>query len=171
MVASVDEPARNALFDNVEYKTEETLLGTWQRFAYPNGSLYEEFTSHSRIIDVPLLHYTRGICPETRKSKTARGVIAIGRFAVGVVAIGQIAFGLLAVGQLALGLMVGVGQLSTGILSFGQFAIGLALGVGQFSTGFVSLGQFAIGWHTVSQFSFPYGGEAAGDVMNRIRGG
>src|SRR5205809_770365 len=72
---------KNMLLEEVEYKVEETPRGVWRRFAYPTGELFEEFTSHSRVLDMPFLHYTRGRCPETGKRVVAKGFIAIGRIA------------------------------------------------------------------------------------------
>src|SRR5262249_1143478 len=91
---------KNLLLEPIEDQVEETRRGVWRRYLYPTGQLFEEFTSHRRVFGLPLLHFTRGKSPETGKRITARGFIAIGRFAVGVIAIGHVAAGLLAVGQL-----------------------------------------------------------------------
>src|SRR5438270_367730 len=101
---------KNLLLEKVEYKVDETPRGVWRRYVYPDGELFEEFVSHRWVGGLPLLHYTRGRCPETGKRVVARGVVAIGRVAVGVVAIGQASAGLVAIGQLAVGLMFGIGQ-------------------------------------------------------------
>jgi len=37
------ESVRNLLLENVEYKITKTDWGTWRRFMYPNGVLFEEF--------------------------------------------------------------------------------------------------------------------------------
>ena len=63
---------------------------------------------------MPLLHYTRGICPETGKRVVAKGIVAVGRIAAGIVAIGQAAFGAIAIGQLALSLLFWIGQAAGG---------------------------------------------------------
>src|SRR4051794_21757047 len=117
----------NLLLQHVEYKTEETRLGVWRRFLYPGGDLFEEFTSHRRLLGLPLLHYTRGKCPQTGKLVVAKGIVAVGRLAVGVVAVGQAAAGFLAVGQLALSPVLGIGQAATGLVAVGQLAVGALL--------------------------------------------
>ncbi|HEX8202856.1 MAG TPA: hypothetical protein VF590_20435, partial [Isosphaeraceae bacterium] len=122
---------RNLLLDKVEYKIDETPLGVWRRFLYPSGELFEEFTAHRRYLGLPLVHYTRGRCPETGKRIVARGIIAIGRLALGVVAIGHASAGLAAIGQLGLGLVFGLGQATTGLIALGQLALGGLVGVGQ----------------------------------------
>ena len=145
---------KNLLLESVEFKVEETRRGVWRRFLYPDGTLFEEFTSHSSVFGLPLLHYTRGISPETGKRVTARGFIAVGRFAVGVIAFGQAAIGILAFGQLALGLLFGLGQASTGLFAIGQLAIATVFGLGQFAGGYVAIGQFALGKYALAQVGF-----------------
>src|SRR5262245_44372454 len=103
---------KNLLLEPVEYKVEETRRGVWRRFLYPDGQLFEEFTSHRQVLGLPLLHFTRGKSPETGKRVTACGFIAVGRCAVGVIAVGQLVVGVLALGQLALGVLLGLGQAS-----------------------------------------------------------
>lgn len=143
---------RNLLLENVEYRIEETRRGVWRSFLYPNGQLFAEFTSHRRFFGLPLLHYTRGKCPETGKRIVARGVIAVGRLAVGIVAIGQAAVGFLAIGQLALGVLLGLGQATTGLFAVGQLAVAAFVGIGQGATGYVAIGQFGFGHYVLAQF-------------------
>ena len=141
----------NLLFEKIEYKFDETPRGVWRRFVYPNGQLFEEFVSHRRVGDLPLLHYTYGKCPETGRRVVARGVVAIGRLAVGVIAIGHASVGLIAVGQLAVGLLFGLGQAATGMVAIGQLALAGIFGLGQFATGFVAIGQFGLGRYVLAQ--------------------
>jgi hypothetical protein len=142
---------KNMLLEKIEYKEDETSFGTWRRFVYPTGELFEEFTAHQVYFGLPLVHYTRGRCPETGKRVVARGIVAVGRLAVGVVAIGQASAGILAIGQLALGLVFGLGQASTGTVALGQLAVGLLFGLGQITTGYVAIGQFALGKYVLAQ--------------------
>ena len=113
---------KNLLLESVEYQEERTRKGVWRRFLYPNGTLYAEYRSHATWAGLPLVHFTRGICPETGRRKTAKGVLAVGRKAMGIVAVGQAAAGVVAVGQLGLGLLFGVGQAATGLHALGQVA-------------------------------------------------
>ena len=86
---------QNVLLERVEYQTETTHFGTWRCYLYPTGVYFAEFKSHSTFLGLPLVHYTRGICPETGKRIVAKGVIAIGRLATGILAVGQLGLGLL----------------------------------------------------------------------------
>jgi hypothetical protein len=142
---------KNLLLEPVEYKFDETSSGVWRRFVYPNGELFEEFVSHTRLLGLPLFHFTRGKCPETGRRVVATGIIAVGRLAVGVVALGQASAGVFAIGQLAVGLLFGLGQASTGVVALGQLAIGLLFGLGQFTTGYVAVGQIGFGRYVLAQ--------------------
>jgi hypothetical protein len=145
---------QNMLMQDIQYQTEVTGLGAWRRFMYPNGMLFEEFVSHRQILGLPLLHYTRGKCPQTGKRITAKGVIAIGRFAFGILAIGHISMGVIAVGQVAIGLLLGLGQATTGFLALGQLTVVLAFGIGQFALGNVVIAQFGFGQYVLAQLGF-----------------
>jgi hypothetical protein len=146
------QPLANLLLQNVQYKIDETPWGTWRRFVYSDGSLFEEFVSHRWLWGLPLLHYTRGKCPETGKRVVAKGIVAIGRLAVGVFALGHASAGIVAVGQASFGLLFGLGQLAGGLFALGQGAIALVLGVGQFATGYAAIGQLAMGKYVLAQF-------------------
>jgi hypothetical protein len=146
---------KNLLLEPVDYKVEHTRRGVWRRFVYSTtGELFEEFTSHRRVCGLPLLHYTRGKSPETGKRITARGFIAIGRFAVGVIALGHVSVGILAIGQLALGLVLGLGQASTGLFAVGQLALATIFGLGQCAVGYITIGQVALGKYVLAQVGF-----------------
>lgn len=153
---------RNVLLEDVEYQEVETEFGAWRRFLYPTGQLFEEFVSHQHFLGMPLLHYTRGICPETGKRITARGIIAIGRFAVGIVAIGHASVGVIALGQAGFGVLLGLGQVSTGLCAVGQLSLAVLFGLGQFTTGFVAVGQLAFGYYALAQIG---GGRFVWDVF------
>jgi hypothetical protein len=144
----------NMLLQPIEYQTVDSGWGVARRYLYPNGQLFEEFTSHARWLGIPLLHRTQGKCPETGKLITARGVIAIGRRAIGIVALGQMAIGVVAVGQLAIGVVIGVGQAATGVFSLGQLALGAIVGLGQFATGYVAVGQLGFGRYVMAQLGW-----------------
>jgi hypothetical protein len=148
------EGIKNLLLEDIEYKTDETAWGVWRRFMYPNGELFEEFTSHGSLFGLPFLHYTRGKCPETGKRVVAKGIIAIGRLAFGVIAIGHASFGVIAFGQLALGLVFGLGQASTGLVALGQLAIAAVFGLGQAATGYVAIAQFGLGAYVLAQMGY-----------------
>jgi hypothetical protein len=142
----------NLLLEKIDYKIETTRRGTWKRYVYPSGASFAEFTAHTTLFGLPLVHYTRGICPETGRRVVAKGFIAVGRVAMGLIALGQIAVGALTVGQLALGLLLGLGQASTGIIAIGQLALGSGFGGGQIATGMIAIGQIGAGHYVLAQF-------------------
>jgi hypothetical protein len=148
------EGSVNLLLQDIEYQTTVTARGIWRRFLYPSGPLYEEFVSHRQVFGMPLLHYTRGICPETGKRRVAMGVIAIGRLAVGIIAIGHASAGIIAIGQAAFGVLLGLGQVSTGVFAIGQLAISLAFALGQAGVGSVVIAQFGFGHYVLAQLGF-----------------
>lgn len=141
----------NLLLEEVEYQYESTASGQWRRYVFPTGMRFEEFVSHRRFFGLPLVHYTYGICPETGRRITAKGVIAVGRKAIGLIAIGQAALGIVAFGQAAGGVLLGLGQASCGILSVGQLAVGWLFGLGQIATGVTAIGQVAFGKYVLAQ--------------------
>jgi len=145
---------KNLLLEKVEYKIETTNFGVWRRFLYPNGAYFTEFKSHAVFFRLPLLHYTRGKCPETGKRVVAKGVVAVGRLAMGILAIGQASFGAIAIGQAGLGLLLGLGQGATGLYAIGQAAIGLMFGLGQIATGEIAIGQLAYGNYVLAQVGY-----------------
>ena len=157
--ATADEPAdpnRNLLLDPrpVEYAVERTGFGVWRRHLGADGSRFAEFTSHRRVGRAPLVHMTFGRDPATRRRKTAKGVVAVGRWAIGLFAAGQVAVGVVAVGQLGLGLLLGLGQATTGAVCVGQLAIGAFFALGQFAAADVAVGQFALGRIAIGQIGF-----------------
>lgn len=151
MHANVASP-ENLLLQEIEYQWEETLLGTWRRYTYSDGSHFAEFKSHGFFGPMPILHYTFGKCPETGRRIVAHGFIAIGRLARGVIAIGQASVGIIAIGQLAIGLGLGFGQACTGIIAVGQAGLGAYFGLGQLATGHIAIGQLAIGGYVLAQY-------------------
>ena len=154
--AEPSDPTRNLLLDPrpVEYAIERTAWGVWKRHLGADGNRFSEFTSHRAIGRAPLVHMTFGRDPATRRRKTAKGVVAVGRWAIGLFAAGQVAVGVVAVGQLGLGLLLGLGQAATGAVCVGQLAIGAAFAVGQFAAADVAIGQFALGRIAIGQIGF-----------------
>jgi len=142
---------KNLLLEKVEYQVETTNFGVWRRFLYPDGAYFAEFKSNATFFGFPLLHYTRGKCPETGRRVIAKGVVAVGRLATGILAIGHASFGVIAIGQLGLGLLLGLGQGATGLYAIGQVAIGLMFGLGQIATGEIAIGQVAYGKYVLAQ--------------------
>jgi hypothetical protein len=146
--------AQNLLLSDIQYAVEETERGVWRRFVYPDGKRFAEYKSHSTWGGLPMLHYTYGVCPETGKRITARGVIAIGRFAHGMVAVGQVSMGIIAIGQLSFGVLLCISQAAFGGICLGQAAFGLLFGAGQIATGQIAIGQVAFGSYVLAQLGW-----------------
>ena len=110
----------------------------YQRWRY-------EYKSTRTLFGLPLVHIRFG----DRGTGVAKGVLAIGNYAVGLVALGGFSFGLVSVGGLSFGLllalggwglgMIAVGGLATGLLAFGGAAVGL------FAMGGAAMGVYAAG--------------------------
>jgi hypothetical protein len=145
---------RNQLLEKVEYKIEETRHGVWRRFMYANGDYFAEYRSHTMVFGLPLVHFTRGKCPETGKRILAKGFIAVGRMATGVIAIGQVSAGIIAFGQAGLGLLICLAQASMGFVAIGQLALSACFGAGQLATGATAIGQLAVGKYVLAQMGF-----------------
>ena len=103
-----------------------------------------EWKSKKEVFGWPLVHIAIGRNKKTGKLLVARGIIAIGQFAIGVVTIAQ--FGI--------GILFGFGQFMGGLVAIGQFALGLYFGLGQFATGSIAIGQFAFGEYVRAQIGF-----------------
>ena len=101
-----------------------------------------EWKSRAEFLGWPLIHVAVG--RKDGKLRVAKGIIAIGQFAIGLVAVAQ--FGV--------GVIFSFGQFMIGLTGVGQFMISAFFGVGQFATGYVAIGQFAIGYYVLAQVGF-----------------
>ncbi len=142
---------KNMLLEKVEYQVEETPRGSWRRFVYPDGRYFAEFRSNTQVFGMPLVHYTRGICPETGRRVVARGFLAVGRLALGVIAIGQASAGVVGIGQVSIGIILCLAQAGGALFAAGQVALGVLYGLGQFATGDTAIGQLAVGRYVLAQ--------------------
>jgi hypothetical protein len=91
-------------------------------------------------LGIPLVHVAYGRT-KTGGPRVAKGIVAIGQYAVGLVAVAQ--FGV--------GILFGFGQFVMGLMVVAQFAGALILGVGQFATGVVTIGQVVFGIYGLCQ--------------------
>lgn len=96
--------------------------------------------SRSTIFGIPLVHVAIGL-DARRRPLVAKGIIAVGQFAVGIVTVAQ--FGI--------GLLFGFGQFMVGLLVLAQFAGGILLGVGQMATGVLGIGQYVTAIYGLAQ--------------------
>jgi hypothetical protein len=102
-----------------------------------------EWKSERTYMGYPLVHIAVGR-DERGKLRVAKGVIAIGQFAVGAITIAQ--FGV--------GLLFGFGQFIFGLTALAQFAGAVLMGVGQFASGYVAVGQLVLTYYGLAQAGF-----------------
>lgn len=121
-----------------------TRRGIW---VTPIGAAktYYEFSSHLRVLGMPLVHIAWGRNPVTGKIAVARGFIAIGQVAIGAISIGQLSIGFLSIGQLSVGLWAALGQGAIGVLAIGQLAVGLRAAIGMLAVAFHAVGMLTAG--------------------------
>jgi len=98
-----------------------------------------EWKSRTEVLGIPLIHVAVG--RKGGKLQVAKGIIAIGQFAIGLVTIAQ--FGV--------GFLFGFGQFIFGAAVIAQFAAGVGFGMGQFATGYVAVGQMVLGVYGLAQ--------------------
>ena len=98
--------------------------------------------TRAKILGVPLICVAFG-SDEKGKTRVAKGIVAIGQFAMGGVAIGQFGVG-----------FIGIGQCVAGVVAFGQLALGLLVAFGQLSIGTFAVGQLVIGKYARGQFGW-----------------
>ncbi|MCX5681855.1 MAG: hypothetical protein NT079_06290 [Candidatus Omnitrophica bacterium] len=103
-----------------------------------------EWKTKASVWGLPLIHIAIGRDRKTGKLLIAKGVVAIGQFAIGIISFAQF----------SLGVVVGFGQFSIGIIAVAQFALGILFGLGQFATGVTAIGQFAFGKYVLAQIGY-----------------
>jgi hypothetical protein len=99
-----------------------------------------EWQSQATCRGYPLIHVAFGKDARGRR-RVARGVIAIGQFAVG----------LITVAQFGVGVLFGFGQFILGFTALAQFAFAVYLGIGQVATGYVAVGQVVLAYYGLAQ--------------------
>ena len=109
-----------------------------------------EYKSKRTLLGLPLVHIRFG----SGGIGVARGILAIGNYAVGVFALGGFSLGLFSVGGLSLGLLFALGGWAVGSFAVGGLAIGLiALGgaaAGLFAMGGGAFGRYAAGGSAIA---------------------
>jgi len=98
-----------------------------------------EWRTKAEIAGWPLIHIAVGRSKKTGKLLVAKGIIAVGQFAVGLITIAQ--FGI--------GVLFGLGQFMSGALAIGQFAVGITV-IAQFGLGIYVLAQAGFGLYVWS---------------------
>jgi hypothetical protein len=106
----------------------ERLDGT-PAIAYQYSGVGYEYRSKTEILGWPLVHIAGGINPQTGAPLVAKGILAIGNFAIGLIAIGAMAIGVFTIAGIGIGLFV-LGGIALGAIAFGGLAFGIFLAVG-----------------------------------------
>jgi hypothetical protein len=88
-----------------------------------------EYRSTITFWGLPLIHIATGVNPRTGLPRLARGVIAIGNFAIGIIAIGGIAAGGITLSGIGFGIFA-VGGIALGWMAIGGIALGAAFALG-----------------------------------------
>ncbi|MEO0292967.1 MAG: zinc ribbon domain-containing protein [candidate division WOR-3 bacterium] len=102
-----------------------------------------EWKTDKTLFGYPLIHIAFGRDTQN-KIRVAKGIIAIGQFAIGLITFAQ--FGI--------GILFGLGQFILSTTAIAQFAISILLGIGQLSIGYISIGQFSLGFYVLAQNGF-----------------
>ena len=100
----------------------------YQRWRY-------EYKSQRTLFGLPLVHIRLG----DRGTGLAKGVFAVGNYAVGIFTIGGFSLGLVSIGGLSFGLLFALGGWAMGALAIGGLAIGL-LAIGGAAAGLFAMG-------------------------------
>ena len=99
-----------------------------------------EYKSQRTLLGLPLVHIRLG----DRGTGLAKGIFAVGNYAVGVFTLGGFSFGLVSVGGLSFGLLFALGGWGMGCIAIGGLAIGL-LAFGGAALGLFAMGGAAVG--------------------------
>lgn len=99
-----------------------------------------DWRSNTTWMGYPLVHVAYGRDAQGKR-RVAKGIIAIGQFAIGGITIAQ--FGI--------AFVFGFGQFILGLSAVAQIAIAAWYGIGQFAIGYVAIGQLAAGYYVVAQ--------------------
>ena len=99
-----------------------------------------EWKSERTLYGLPLIHIAFGR-NEKGQWRVAKGIIAIGQFAIGVFSFAQI----------GAALIFGFGQIIFAPIVIAQIAIGLLFGLGQVATGYAAIGQVVVAYYGFAQ--------------------
>lgn len=109
------------------YCGELVAPGSGVVYRYPG--VHYEYRSSVKLFGWPLIHIASGVNPETGAPLVAKGILAIGNFAVGFFAIGAMAIGVFTIAGIGIGFFV-LGGIALGAFAFGGLAFGIFLAVG-----------------------------------------
>ena len=125
----MDNLAALARYFNVTLAAQTTIVNNYyQRWRY-------EYKSQRTLFGLPLVHIRLG----DRGTGVAKGVLAIGNYAVGIFTIGGFSLGLVSIGGLSVGLLFSLAGWAIGGIAVGGFAVGL-LAIGGAAVGLYAAG-------------------------------
>ncbi|HSV73964.1 MAG TPA: hypothetical protein VLH79_09410 [Chthonomonadales bacterium] len=101
-----------------------------------------EWKSKAHLGKWPLVHVAFGR-DEQGRLRVAKGVIAIGQFAIGGITIAQFGVGLVGGFGQFIAAPLALAQFAAGLVAVGQFAIGIFYGAGMVATGLKAVGPWA----------------------------
>ena len=111
---------------SMKSSTNTAVIGCCSAKSFPCGY---EYKSKAHLWGIPLLHISFKY-EDKKKPVPAKGIVAIGQYAVGVVNIGQFGVGLFSISQFSLS-MFSVSQFAIASYAISQFAIARE-GIAQF---------------------------------------
>ena len=115
---------------------------------YYNTFQYE-YKSSRTLFGLPLVHIRLG----DRGTGVAKGVLAIGNYAVGIFSIGGFSLGLVSIGGLSVGLLFSLAGWAIGGIAVGGFSVGL-LAIGGAAAGLFAMGGGAFGVYAAGGGAF-----------------
>lgn len=137
-------------------------IGWKRRGRYSSGGY--EYCSESKLFGLPLVHIVAGDVGRTG-TYVAKGIIAIGPFAIGLFSLGGFSIGLFSLGGVSIGLLLALGGLAVGGFgAIGGAAISYGIAVGGFAMAYhLAIGSAAISHHVA------IGVETAGSVCGYFK--
>lgn len=112
-----------------------------------------EYRSKQELFGWPLVHIAHGFDSQTGLPRVAKGIIAIGGYAIGIVAIGGVALGGLTLGGVTLGLFA-FGGMAAGVFALGGLALALYFAIGGLAVSLrYAIGGAALAPHALSSVS------------------
>lgn len=101
-----------------------------------------EWKTRRTLFGFPLVCVSFGR-DEKGNTRVAKGIVAVGQFAIGVIAVAQV----------GVGFLFSFGQAVFGLVTLGQLAIGF-LAVGQIAVGYLALGLAGLGVYVMAETGY-----------------
>ena len=108
-----------------------------------------ERRSELEVRGLPLVHIARG-CDSSGRKLVAKGIIAIGQYAVGVIAVGQFCAGFFCAGQFCAGFFC-IGQFCASAIAISQFAVAI-VAIAQYCVALTGIAQSALSFSGLAEW-------------------